>query len=129
MSFTEARHEVLANNISNFDTVGYQARDLPVAEFQEALSAAVARREQAGAGAGLALESTRHLRWDGGGRLASEATPVRGEEGDILYHDRNNRFVEKQMSELAQNGLLHNVAAELLRSEYGLLQTAIRGRL
>ena len=58
--------------------------------------------------------------------------------GDILYINGDiwsarsfvlNRFVEKQLSDLAQNSLLHNVTAELLRGQYNSMQTAIRERL
>jgi flagellar basal-body rod protein FlgB len=127
MAFTQERHEVLANNISNFDTVGYKMQDLPVEEFFGALDAAIADRDRGGAGRPLRMRSTSNLHWDAVGRL--HAQPVEIENNNILFHDNNNRFVEKQMSAMAQNALLHNVSAELLRGQYESLQTAIRGRL
>lgn len=127
IAFTEARQEVLANNISNFDTVGYKTKDLSLGEFFEALSDAVERREKGGAGEPLRMKSTRSLRWDARGRLDAKVIEVKG--SNILFHDDNNRFVEKQMSEMAQNGLLHNVAVELLRGQYSALQMALRGRM
>jgi flagellar basal-body rod protein FlgB len=126
-AFTEARQEVLANNISNFDTVGYREKDLSVSEFQKAMDAALARRENGGAGAALELEPTKNLQWDADGKLT--ATPVPSQKTDILFHDQNNRSVEKQMSEMMKNALLHNVTNEMLRLEYNGLSTAIRGRL
>lgn len=127
MSFTESRQAVLANNVSNFDTVGYKMKDLSKEAFFGALREAVDRRSSRGAGASLEVASTRQLQWDGRGRLQAQAEPVA--DSNILFHDGNNRFVEKQMSEMAQNAMLHNVTAELLRGQYSLLQTAIRGRL
>lgn len=127
MGFTEARHEVLVNNISNFDTVGYKVKDLPEEEFFSALREAVDQREGKGAGAALEMKSTRHLQWDSNGGLESEPAELR--DNNILFHDGNNRFVEKQMSALAKNGILHNVATELLRQQYGLLKSAISGRI
>ena len=124
LSFTEARHEVLANNVSNFDTVGYKMKDLPKEEFFSALDEAVERRDRLGAGAALQIKATRHLQWDGRGNF--RADPVELEGNNILFHDRNNRFVEKQISEMSQNAILHNVAVEMLRGQYELLQTAIR---
>jgi flagellar basal-body rod protein FlgB len=126
-AFTQARHEVLVNNITNFDTVGYKVKDLPVSEFQKSLESAVARRDAGGAGAALEMESTKNLRWDE--RRALTATPVSSEDKGILFHDQNNRFVEKQMSDMMQNALLHNVVSELLRDQYNGILTAIRGRL
>ena len=126
MSFTEARHEVLANNISNLDTVGYKMKDLPADEFCQTLDDAVRRRDAAGAGARLEMRPSRHMRWDRNGRL--QANPAELENSNILFHDDNNRSVEKQMSAMAKNALLHNMTAELLRRQYGLLKTAISGR-
>ena len=127
VAFTQARQEVLANNVSNFDTVGYKVRDLSVSEFCQAMTNAVERREKRGVGEPLRMQSTRSLRWDSRGHL--QAQPIEIEDANILFHDDNNRFVEKQMSEMARNGLLHNVAVELLRTQYNGLQTALRGRL
>jgi len=127
MEFTEARHEVLANNVSNFDTVGYKVKDLPADEFFAELRQAVERRANSGAGSQLELHATKHYSWDSDGKL--QARPEEIEDNNILFHDENNRFVEKQMTTMSKNALLHNVAAELLRMQYEGLQTAIRGRL
>ena len=127
MAFTQERHEVLANNISNFDTVGYKMQDLPVEEFFESLDAAIADRDRGGASRPLRMRSTSNLHWDRVGRL--HAQPVEIENNNILFHDGNNRFVEKQMSAMAKNALLHNVSAELLRGQYEMLRTALRERL
>ena len=127
MSFTEARHAVLTNNISNFDTVGYKMKDLPAEEFFTSLQEAVDRRDSGGAGAELKMRSTRHLSWDGDGHL--RAKPMEIEDNNILFHDRNNRSVEKQMSEMAKNAILHSVTVELLKGKYGQLKTAISGKV
>ncbi|MBN1436475.1 MAG: hypothetical protein JW936_05320 [Sedimentisphaerales bacterium] len=126
MSFTQARHEVLVDNVSNFDTVGYKMRDLPSDEFFGALREAAAQKERRGTGDVLRPRSTRHYSWDAQGNL--ETTPSYVEDNNILFHDGNNRFVEKQMSDMAKNTMLHNVAVEMLRQQYNLLETAIRGR-
>ena len=127
LAFTEERHLVLANNVSNFDTVDYQVKDLPAQEFYNALSAAVKKRDRRGVGAGLDMASTRHFRWDQNGHIQSKPSKI--EDSNILFHDKNNRFVEKQMSEMAKNTMTHNLATELLRQQYDLMRTAIRGRL
>ena len=127
MAFTEERHRVLANNISNFDTVGYQMRDLPVQEFNDALNAAVKRRNHRGVGARLDIRSTRHVRWDQNGHIQVSSTEIKN--NNILFHDKNNRFVEKQMSEMSKNTAKHTLVSNILRQQYDLLRTAIRGRL
>jgi len=127
VGFTEARHHVLVDNISNFDTVGYKVKDLPQAEFVGALTKAIDGRENAGAAARLEMRPTRHLKWDQNGKL--HVQPVEIRENNILFHDQNNRFVEKQMATMAKNAMLHNVAAELLKGQYNLLKMAITERL
>ena len=127
MAFAQARQKVLADNVSNFDTVGYKMKDLPSEEFFAALSQAVENRDRGGAGAPLAPAATGNLRWDRNGNL--HAKPVEIENSNILFHDQNNRSVEAQMSKMAQNGMLHNIIAEMLRGQYAQLQTAIRGNL
>ena len=118
---------MLANNISNFDTVGYKVKDLPVGEFFSALQQACRRRDSGYAGTTLEMRPTRNLRWDRMGRLQAE--PVEIKENNILFHDRNNRFVEKQMAALSKNALLHNLTAELLKQKFNSLRTAISGKL
>lgn len=125
MSFTQKRQEVLANNISNLDTVGYKAKDLPVEKFFASLSEAIERRKSGDAR--LQMRDSRNLRWSGRNRL--EAGAVEIEDNNILFHDNNNRFIEKQMSEMSQNALLHNLATEMLRSQYSVLGMAIKGRI
>jgi len=127
ISFTEARHEVLANNISNLDTVGYKIQDLPAEEFNAALRRAVDRRARRGAGAPLEMTSTDHLSWNERGSLQYRLAEVT--DNNILFHDRNNRFVEKQMADVTQNALRHKLASELLKQQYGLLKMAISGRI
>ena len=92
----------------------------------DALEKAVNTRDARGVGAQLNMISTRHLRWDSRNRLQSQ--PMEIEQNNILFHDRNNRFVEKQMSDMAKNALRHNMASELLKQQYNLLRTAIRGK-
>jgi flagellar basal-body rod protein FlgB len=47
VTFTEARHGVLAGNIANLDTPGYRSQDLSTAEFQTRLKDAIESRQRA----------------------------------------------------------------------------------
>ena len=44
----------------------------------------------------------------------------------ILFHDGNNRSMEQLMSNQAKNALMHNLAVELLKNQYSMLETASR---
>ncbi len=127
MSFTETRHIVLANNVSNLDTVDFKMQDLPTDEFIAALDKAINRRSGRGAGAPLEMKNTKNLSWDSQGRLKAGKIDVA--DNNILFHDNNNRFVEKQMTEMSKNAMLHNIASELLRGQYGKLSMAISGKV
>jgi flagellar basal-body rod protein FlgB len=118
LGFTEARHEVLVNNLANLDTPGYRMRDLSMTRFQKSLQAALASRS---AGAGSSLESPRE---DGSPFDAVAAT-----RQHIVFHDGNNRSIERQVVELTKNGMLHRMAAEILASQYQLLHAAISERV
>jgi flagellar basal body rod protein FlgB len=46
----------------------------------------------------------------------------------ILYHDRNNRDMERLMQNLAENGLQFRFATDVLRQQGELLRAAIAQR-
>ncbi|NLX05748.1 MAG: flagellar basal body rod protein FlgB [Phycisphaerae bacterium] len=107
-TFCQARHELLANNIANIDTPGYKCQDLDCEAFQSDLQRMVEQRKS--------------------GQTTIDREPQIDHDQYLLFHDGNNRSVEKQVSEMARNGIMHNVAMELLRSRFHLLDTAIRMR-
>jgi len=127
VQFTEARQKVLADNVANLSTPYFKPRDLDVGQFQKVLARAIdQRRARAGDPVGpLPLEDTDQITFKPDG-IQTTAQPA---NQNILFHDQNNRDLERTMQHVAENALTHNVAIELLRSEYSLLRTAIRERL
>jgi flagellar basal-body rod protein FlgB len=114
VQFAQARHGVLAGNLANLDTPGYQTRDLSPDVFQARLKTALDNRDQRRvpiSGASLSASDP----------FAGTATSLDG----ILYHDKNNRSLEHQVSAIADNELQHNLALSLLTKQFQLLQTAI----
>ena len=47
LQFAERRHAILAGNIANADTPGYQTRDLSVSDFQSALKDVIQSKQAA----------------------------------------------------------------------------------
>jgi flagellar basal-body rod protein FlgB len=127
LQFTSARHQVLVNNIANLSTPGFQPTELDPKAFQAALSQALDQRRQSGASdsAPLEMKDTAQLRFTPG---SIEAHPEPAHEG-ILFHDGNNRDLERLMQHLVENTITHNVAVELMRSQFATIRTAIRERL
>ena len=66
-------------------------------------------------------------RFGPGGSLEGRPREVGPE--NILFHDGTNSSVERQMSELVKNAMMHQIAVEMLRGRYSGLMTAIRGRV
>ena len=107
VQFTESRHQVLANNLANIDTPDYKMKDLDVNAFQKDSQKAV---------------ETRSFEPGSNGKTLSAKTDY---DQYLLSHDGNNRSVEKQVSEMTANAVMHNVAVELLRNRFELLEKAI----
>lgn len=105
IAFTGARHDLLANNIANIDTPDYKMKDLDVDAFNRDLCDAV------------------------NARTVGPGEPKVDDEQYLLFHDGNNRSVEKQMTEITKNTMLHNAALEILRNQYQVLSRAIAGQV
>ena len=127
VQFAGQRHRLIVNNIANFSTPGYRAMDVSVDAFQAQLGEAVdARRENHGARGGeLELRDSRMVEFNSTG-ITLHPEPI---ANNILFHDRNDRNLERTMQDLAENFMTFRVAADLLRGRMALLNTAIRERL
>lgn len=127
VQFTGARHRVLTHNIANLSTPYFKPRDLDPDGFMASLRQAVDRRRRGKSplSGPLQIGDTRQLRFRAD-RI--EARPQFTNQ-NIMFHDRNNRDLERIMQDLAENTLAHNAAIEMLRSEFNLLRTAIRERV
>ena len=119
LNFAQARHTVLAGNIANVNTPGYRLRDLNEGEFQQRLKEAINRSERS-------LTTSPSL---------ADAEPgdpmrdVRASLENLLYHDDTNIDLEKQVTEMTKNHLLHNFALTVMTDQFNLLQTAISERV
>jgi flagellar basal-body rod protein FlgB len=112
VQFTQARHRLLAENIVNIDTPGYQQSDLSIEKFQQMLADRV--------------DDRRRGEMSGFDDIETEIErPTRG----ILSHDGNNRSMEQLMTDQTKNALMHNLAIELLRKQYGALTSALQERV
>lgn len=127
VQFTQARQQVLAHNVANLSTPYFKPVDLDPKAFNAALNDAIRRRRDSGnpVTAPLEMRDTHRMSFKHG-RVEIRPTPVN--EG-ILFHDQNNRDLERMMQKVAENNLTHSAAVEMLRKEWSILETAIRGRV
>jgi flagellar basal-body rod protein FlgB len=106
--FSTRRHELLAQNIANTDTPGFQARDL---SFTHELSLAQQVRALPASAVGTP---------DLDLRLIERPDPV-------VAADGNSVDIDRQMTRVAQNTLYHSAVLQLLNSHFRALKTAING--
>ena len=126
VQFAGRRHTLISHNVANLSTPNFEPLDVSVAGFQRQLADAVDRRREAYGGhrGELPLTSTREVE--------------RGEEGirlrprpsgrNVLFHDRNNRDLERTMQDLVENVAAFRVASEMLKGRVDLLRVAIAER-
>ncbi len=125
--FSTQRQRVLAHNIANISTPDFRPTDLSVADFQTELAAAIDRRRQANAPDGpLKIRDTRELVWEPDGSLT--ATPRQPSDG-VLWHDRNNRDLERLMQAQTENMAVFRTAADLLRGRTEAMRSALAQRV
>src|SRR3954463_1302687 len=82
LRFTEARHNLLMQNVANVDVPNYKQKDLDVAKFQQMLGDRVKRRETSSPGT---------VRFD------DVSAEVEKPNSTLLFHDGNNRSMEQLM--------------------------------
>ena len=129
MRFAGGRQRVLAHNIANLSTPGFQPKDVSVEGFRASLRAALDERGGRGGRGALEIDNgevVASLSPSGVGRMRLEPGTARG---NILFHDRNNRDLERSMQSLAENAGMYRVAAELWRKQSGMLKAAISERV
>ena len=126
VTFTQARHGVLAGNIANLDTPGYKTRDLSPDVFQKRLKEAVDARRHA------AISPTYKINAELAGRdtdLGRDGMDkVRESTKSILFHDNSDVSIEQQVAEITKNQAYHNLALNLMTAQFRLLRAAITER-
>jgi flagellar basal-body rod protein FlgB len=128
VTFTQARHGVLAGNIANLDTPGYRSRDLSLDAFQQRLKEAIDEQREAAKRSAYQAPNAAY-------EPAPEARSVRRDFGKVtdslagmLRHDDNNTSMEQQVTEIAKNHAQHNLALSLMTAQFRLLRAAITER-
>jgi flagellar basal-body rod protein FlgB len=132
VAFTERRHSVLAGNVANMDTPGYQTRDLSLDTFQTSLREAIqAERQTKEMSPGLRLgmfgsvEQPSQPSIEQAKNVAMEN--VRDSMKQIVYHDGSDDSLEMQVTQISKNQSMHTMAVALMKSQYRQLQMAISG--
>ena len=118
MRWHQARQRVLAENIANANTVGYQARDLAPPSFQSMVQMTGFRPTIT-----TAVTDSRHLASAGQADSDFVAEPAAGYE---VTPDGNGVTLEEQMMKLTANQLDYQAVTTLYARGLGLIRTALK---
>jgi flagellar basal-body rod protein FlgB len=122
MEFLGARQRVIAQNVANADTPGYQARDLAPESFARHV-AAQSGSSAASASAGLAVTATGHL---GGTIEPNRGTALQARADDFETTPSGNAVVlEEEMARLAETKMDYDTITGIYRKQVSMLKTAL----
>lgn len=132
IAFAERRHSILAGNVANTDTPGYQTRDLSVENFQKSLRDAIqADRQESDMSPGQRLSligstySATKPSFVEAKNIAMEN--VRDSMKQIVYNDGSDDSLELQVTQIAKNQSMHTMAIAMMKNQFRELQMAITG--
>ena len=117
LDYLSQRQAVLAENVANADTPGYQANDL------EPFANHVARAQQS-ARLEMATTHPAHINASGG-RMAGSADVTGLDDVYEVSPSGNDVNIEQQMIAVAQNAMDHQLALNVYRKQVSLLRMAI----
>ena len=116
LNASNLRQQVLSNNLANIDTPNFKRSDV---DFQAVLNDALGQKSR---DLSLKLTSLRHIpgvaEGDGSGIVTDRTTSLR--------NDGNNVDVDREMSNVAENGLYYNSLTHTISSQLGLLRMVIK---
>lgn len=127
MQFAGRRHELITNNIANLSTPNFRPQDVDPKSFQAEMARAIKERREAHGQARqgrLRLRDTDEVHFGGASMQLKPKAVGRG----ILFHDRNDRDLERTMQSLVENVMVYRQAAELLQSRFQIMRSVIRER-
>lgn len=112
------KHNLLVSNIANKDTPNYKAFDLAVEEEMQKLT---------GTNKTVSLWKTQDGHLGANGETYSEVSITKSSNGFEQNIDGNTVDIEKEMTNLAENNLLYDAMAQIMRKKLQGLKVAIQG--
>ena len=123
LQFMGARQKLLVGNIANAETPGFRPVDVDPRVFQGALREALDADEIDAQGS-LSFEDSSAVTFGNG--VAELKPEILGD--NIMFHDGNDRSMERLMQRLSENVYAFRAASQLIRGQFDLINTAIRER-
>ncbi|HSW05104.1 flagellar basal body rod protein FlgB [Aquabacterium sp.] len=111
------RQRLIASNIANADTPGYQARDM---DFTKALREATGAQATAGA---MAVTNSGHIAEPAGARSDSELLYATGPQDSL---DRNTVDLDRERAAFAENSVKYEATLRFINGSVRSLTEAMR---
>ena len=112
IEFTERRRDILTRNISDYQNEGFQPMDLPVIEFADCMTEAVAEHVSSQR---LLLCDREHVRFGKGGCF--DALPIVDSQALDLLSTDSKQYLQFQIQKLSENLMNNKIAVELLNQK------------
>lgn len=112
------RQRVISNNVANVDTPNFKRSDV---DFEAVLGSVVAEN---GGDLPLKVTDPQHLT----GTISNGQKAVATDQNTIFRNDGNNVDIDREMANVAENGLYYNSVTQTITSQLGLLRMAIDGK-
>lgn len=120
MDLRMINNRVIASNLANVDTPGYQAQRM---DFEASIQRAIAQIEAAGGVNFGAPEWDTVMKNAFGGDTTVE--PIIEPTGDAAGLDGNNVNMEGELGELGHNSLMYQLTARLVAAKFNQLKDAL----
>ncbi|MBI1303951.1 MAG: hypothetical protein GC172_09210 [Phycisphaera sp.] len=123
LQYMSARHRLLTNNLANIETPGFRPMDVSPKAFHAALRDAIDAGQ---------TEKDGSISFDGSAPVAvtEEGMVLKPEvlAENIMFHDGNDRSVERIMQKITENVYTYRLASQMLRNRFDSISMAIRER-
>lgn len=119
LSWLGQRQQLLAENVANVETPGYQPKDLRPLDFQQMLDA------QPGAGSGDgSMAKTHPAHFDGVG-LNRGFDLARSREHEVVDASGNAVMMENELTKVSETAMDYQLTTNLYRKAMGMVRTAL----
>ncbi|MDQ7096210.1 flagellar basal body rod protein FlgB [Desulfosporosinus sp. PR] len=117
LNASNMRQQVLANNVANVDTPNFKRSDV---DFQSVMKEALG--DKSGAPLSMKMTAQKHLP----GVIDSNSLRIVTDQSTTLRNDGNNVDIDREMTNVAENGLYYESLTRALSSQLDLLKLVIK---
>lgn len=116
LAYMSERQSVLAQNIANADTPGYQAMDIKTPNFKKMVAIA---------GSQMQLKTTNEKHFSGLGGSSHNSNVIKRDSTYERNPNGNNVTIEEEMAKVAENQAEYQKVLNIYRKSVDMFKTAI----